>query len=227
MQYKGARKPLPEIARELNVDAIVEGSVRRAEDRVRITAQLIEADTDQISGLRALSASCDDVLTLQSEVARAIAQEIRVKLTPQEGAQLAATRPVDPEAYDAYLKGRFHLYAGNVTGFKRAIEYFDEAIEKYPDFALAYAGPGGRPMPILELWVRSLQVRAILKAREAALKALEIDETLAEAHASLGYVKLMFEWDWPGAERAVKRALELNPELRPCAQPVRGSSYHR
>ena len=209
MQYKGASKPLPEIAKELKVEAVVEGSVRRSEGRVRITAQLIEASTDRHLWAESYERDLIDVLTLQSEVAQAIAQEIRVKMTPEEGAQFAATHPVDSEAYDAYLRGRFHYNAFNEAGFKRAIEYFNEAIQKDPDFAPAYAGLADT-YANLELWGALSPGEGYSKAKETALKAIDIDETLADAHASLGYVKLMFEWDWAGAEGEIKRALELD-----------------
>jgi TolB-like protein/Tfp pilus assembly protein PilF len=211
MQYKETRKPLPEIARELGVDTIIEGTVRRAGNQVRITVQLIEAATDKHLWAESYQRELRDVLALQSEVAQAIANEIRVTLTPEEQARLASARPVNPEAYEAYLKGRFHWYKITTPqDMETALEYFKLALEKDPDYALAYVGIGyvwgGRialgVVPPREAWP---------KAKAAALKAMELDETLAEAHDILATVLTWFEWDWPGAEAEFQRAIELNP----------------
>jgi len=211
MQYKGVKKPLPEIARELNVDAVVEGSVVRVAGQVRISAQLIHAPTDTHLWVESYERDLRDVLALQSEVARAIARQIEITLTPDQEARLAATRPVNPETYVAYLKGMFHLNKMTQEGTKKGLEYLHQAIEKDPADPLAYGGlalgyvasahgPGATP-------------DALARAEAAALKALELDETLTEAHAALAQIKLYRDWDWAGAEQAFQRALELNPNL--------------
>jgi serine/threonine protein kinase/Flp pilus assembly protein TadD len=212
MQYKGVQRPLPQIARELNVDAVVEGSVLRSGKRVRITAQLIDAATDQHLWAESYERDLRDVLSLQGEVARAIANDIQVKLTPQEQARLVSARSVDPEAYQLYLKGRFYWSKRTEAGLKNGIEYFHQAIDLDPNYALAYAGIADcysllgwdlfGPLPPRE---------ALPIAKAAARKALETDDSLAEAHNSLAWTKLAFDWDWTGAEREFKRAIELNP----------------
>jgi serine/threonine-protein kinase len=206
MRYKGSDKPLPEIARELGVDGIVEGSVLRAGDQVRITAQLIHARTDEHVWSRSYDRSLSNILSLQSEVARAIAEEIEVSLTPQEEARLAGTRPVDPASHEAYLKGRYHWNKRTPEGLKRGFQYFEQAIEENPTNALAYAGLADSYALHWSLPARE----AARKEKAAALRALEIDDTLAEAHISLADAKDK-EWDWLGADREYKRALELNP----------------
>ena len=213
MRYKRTQKPLPEIAKELNVDAIVEGSVQRAGNRVRITAQLIHAATDQHLWAEAYERDLRDVLVLQDEVARNIAQQVRVKLTPEENIRLSSGRPVDPEAYQLYVKGRYFWAKRNQESFNRAISYFREAIDRDPSYAAPYSGladcyvlfgssfdVGGHPPSEVQP-----------KAKAAALKALELDSSLADAHNSLAYVKLNYDWDWSGAEAEFKRSLELNP----------------
>jgi len=213
MRYKRTQKPLPEIAKELNVDAIVEGSVQRAGNRVRITAQLIHAATDQHLWAEAYERDLRDVLVLQDEVARNIAQQVRVKLTPEENIRLSSGRPVDPEAYQLYVKRRYFWAKRNQESFNRAISYFREAIDRDPSYAAPYSGladcyvlfgssfdVGGHPPSEVQP-----------KAKAAALKALELDSSLADAHNSLAYVKLNYDWDWSGAEAEFKRSLELNP----------------
>jgi TolB-like protein/Flp pilus assembly protein TadD len=220
MRYKKSNKTVPEIARELHVDAVVEGSVERSGDQVRITAQLIEAPTDRHLWAKSYERDLRDVLSLQDDVAQAIASEVSVKLTPQERIRLASARPVNPQAHEAYLHGydelRKHLPGGVFAGGEResiekAVEYFQQALAIDPNDALAYAGLADA------YYAQSTFLRAPLevmpKAKAAAVRAIELDDTLAEAHASLGYVKLTFDWDWPAAEREFRRALELNPNL--------------
>ncbi len=211
MRYKGTDKPLPQIARELNVDALVEGSVLRAGDRVRITAQLIHAATDQHLWAKSYERDLRDILVLQSEVARAVADEIQIKLTPQEQARLARSPQVNPAVHEAYLRGRYYWAKGTEQGLRKSIEYFEEAIAKDPSYALAYCGLADSinmlVSPILELMPPG---EAAPKAKAAALRALELDETLAEAHTSLGRIKFYFDWDWTGAEKTFRRAIELN-----------------
>ncbi len=210
MQYKGTKKPLPEIARELNVHAVVEGAVLRSGDRVRITAQLIEATTDRHLWAESYERDFRDILALQSEVARAIASEIKIKVTPQEQARLAQTRPVNPGAYEAYLKGSYYSNKRTEEAITKAIEYFEKAVEKDPGYALAYAGLADS----YSLLVRygAVQPReAMPKAKVAAQKALQFDDTLAEAHTSLAYASLHHDWNWKAAEQQFKRAIELTP----------------
>lgn len=206
MQYKNASNPLPVIAQELNVDAVVEGSVQRSGNRVRVSAQLIEGTTDRHLWAETFERDFSDVLSLQSDFARAIADRVHVQLTTQERQQLARTRPVKPEAHEAYLKG---LYFWNRRMTDKAAGYFQQAIDLDSGYAQAYAGlarcyvlGGPGDLPVRE---------SMLRARAAATKALEIDDTLAEAHAPLAYVKLFLDWDWRGAEAEFKRALDLNP----------------
>jgi TolB-like protein len=210
MQYKGVKKALPQIARELNVDAVIEGSVLRSGGRVRITAQLIQATTDTHLWARSYERDLRDVLALQSDVAQAIANEIRVKLTPQEQARLARTGPVNPEAHDAYLKGRYYWNLRTEEGLKKGTELFQQAIEKDPDYALAYAGLADS-YGVLGLRILTAPREAYPRAKAAASKALEMDGTLAEAHASMGLAELEYDWDWVVAEKEFKRAIELNP----------------
>jgi serine/threonine-protein kinase len=210
MQYKGVKKPLPQIARELNVDAVIEGSVLRSGDRVRITAQLIQAVTDKHLWAQSYERDLRDVLALQSEVAGAIANEIKIKLTPQEQARLASARPVNPDAHEAYLKGRYYWNLRTEEGLKKGIEYFQQAIEKDPGYALAYAGLANT-YDVLVTWGVMAPKEGYPREKAAAFKALEMDETLAEAHASLGSARACYDWDWVGAEKEYKRAIELDP----------------
>ena len=210
MRYKGTNRSMPEIARDLQVDTVVEGSVLRSGDRVRITAQLIHAPTDRHLWAQSFERDCRDVLRLQSEVARAIAHEIQVRLTPQERSRLKGARAVDPEAHDAYLKGRFFWNKFSEGGFTKAMEYFQQATEKDPTHAGAHAGLADCLM-MLGWYSFVAPHEAFPRARAAAAKALEIDNALAEAHVSLALVKWVYEWDWLGGGRAHQRAIELNP----------------
>jgi TolB-like protein/Flp pilus assembly protein TadD len=210
MQYKGVKKPLPQIARELNVDAVIEGSVMRAGNRVRVTAQLIQATTDRHLWAQSYERDLRDILALQSEVAQAIANEIKIKVTPQEQARLAPSRPVSPEAYEAYLKGRYFWNLRTEEGLKKGTEYFRQAIEKDPGYALAYAGLADSYVVMAD-WDIMAPKEAFPRAKAAALKALDIDETLAQAHVPLGAARGEYDWDWGGAEKEYKRAIELNP----------------
>ena len=211
MQFKGTDKPLPEIARELNVDAVVVGSALHIGERVRITVQLIEAASDRNLWAENYDRDLSDVLTLHSEVARAIANEVKVALTPEEEVRLASARPVDPEGYQLYLKGNFLLEKLSEESFRKAIDNYQQAIEKDPSYAPAYAGLS-LGYTALGGWHASLPPTAVhATAKEAALKALELDDTLAEAHLALGTIKQLFEWDWAEAESAFRRGIELNP----------------
>jgi TolB-like protein/Tfp pilus assembly protein PilF len=209
MQYKGVRKPLREIARELEVDAIVEGTVLRVGRRVRITAQLIDAPKETHLWAESYERDLRNVLALQSELAQAIAQEVQVKLTPQERKHLAQTRAVDPEAYEAYLKGRHHWNRRSGDGLKKALEYFQQAIDKDSTYAPAYAGLADCA-GIAGFWSFAVPAEGCGRAKMAARKALEIEET-AEAHASLAWAILHYDWDLSAAEKEFQRAIELNP----------------
>jgi eukaryotic-like serine/threonine-protein kinase len=207
MPYQGSRKPLSEIAKELGVDAVVEGSVMRSGDRVRINAKLIQASTDKSLWAKGYDRDLTDVLNLQAEVARDIAQEIRVELTPQEQSRLASSARVSPEAHDAYLKGRYHWNKDTEQQFRQAEKYFQQAIEIDPNYAASYSGLADYYWATNEL---APQI-AMPKAKENALKALAIDDSLSSAHTTLADVKFYADWDWPGAEMEYKRAVELNP----------------
>jgi tetratricopeptide (TPR) repeat protein len=212
MTYKGVRKPLAEIARELNVEAVVEGSVLRSGERVRVTAQLIEVPADRHMWAQSYEGDIRDMLTLQSRVARSIAEQIRGTLKPQEQAALEKSKAVNPEAYEAYLKGRYFWNKRTGDGLTRAIEYFNQAIEKEPTYAEAYSGLADSYALSgdWEYGVLSPQ-DAFLKARAAATKALALDESLGEAHTSLAFALDLYGWDWEAAETEYRRAINLNP----------------
>ena len=210
MGYKGTRAPLPEIARALNVDAVVEGAVLRSGNRVRITALLIEAATDRNLWAETYERDLGDILALQSELAQAIAGEIRVKITPQEEARLTRARAVDPGAYEAYLRGRYHWEKRSEEGLKRALEHFHQAIERDPAYATAYAGLADYYITLGNFSLVPSR-DAFPKAKAAALKALQMDPTSAEALTSLGSVLGSYEWDRKGAEESFRKAIQLNP----------------
>ncbi len=207
MQYKGVRRSLPAVARELNVDAIVEGTVLRSGERVRITAQLIRARDDRHLWAESFERDVHDVLTLQGEVAQAVARQIQVKLTAEQQTTLARARPVNPQAHEAYLKGNYFLRPDRLD---KSIEFFNQAIALDPGYAQAYAG-----LSLANVYLGIFGLipsgEAYPPAKVAAMKALELDETLAEAHNALADVKKGYDWDWAGAETEYKRALELNP----------------
>jgi TolB-like protein/DNA-binding winged helix-turn-helix (wHTH) protein/Flp pilus assembly protein TadD len=216
MRFKGTDKPLPEIARELNVDALVEGAVVRTSpavggtsDRVRITVQLVRATPEQHLWAESYERDLSDLLALQGEVAQAIAREIHMVVTPEEQTRLAA-RPINPEAYEAYLKGRYFWNKRTEQGFKKGIEYFQQVIEKDPAYARAYAGLADS-YNFLGTYDYLPPEDSYPRGRAAATKAIEIDETVAEAHASLAVVLEEYDRDWAGAEKEFKRAIELNP----------------
>ncbi len=217
LQYKGVKKSLPEIARELEVEAAIEGSVQRFGDRVRITVELIYAPKDRPLWAETYDRGLRDVLALQSEIAQTIAREIRIQLTPQEQAHLAATRPVNTQALEAYLKGRFFWNKRTPEGFQRSLEYFQEAIKMDAGYAQAYSGLSDT-YTLLQNYGLLSPEEAYPRAKAAALKALELDETLAEAHTSLAGVLEDYDWDWSGAEREYKRAIELNPNYETAHQ---------
>ena len=210
MQYKGVHKSLREIARELGVDAVVEGTVLRAGGRIRITAQLIDAAKETHLWADSYERDMRDILTLQSEVAQAIAGEIRVKLTPQERAHFALVHPVDPEAYEAFLKGRYHWNRRSGEGLGKAVQYFQQAIAKDSTYAAAYAGLADC-LSVLGWWGFASPDDGCGKAKGLALRALETDRGLGEAHASLAWAAILYDYDFVTAEREFERSIELNP----------------
>jgi TolB-like protein/DNA-binding winged helix-turn-helix (wHTH) protein/Tfp pilus assembly protein PilF len=212
MHYRDSRKALPEIAKELGVDAVVEGSVARSGNRVRIDAQLIQAPADRHLWAKSYERDVQDVLALQGELARTIASEVQIQLTAKEQARLGGTLSVNPEAYEAYLKGRFFWNKRNKEAIYKSIEYFQEAIRLDPNYAAAYAGladaynitgcglPAGLPM-----------TEAGPKAKAAALKAVALDDSSAEAHTALGMEIQCFGSDLSTPEKEYQRAIALNP----------------
>ncbi len=209
-RYKETKMTVPEIARELGVDAIVEGSVTRSGDHVRITAQLIDAHTDQHLWAESYERNFRDVLSLQSEVAQQIASNIGVNLTQGEQVQLAGNRKVDPAAYEAYLKGNFYWDRLDCDGYSTALGYFQQAIAKDPKFAPAYVGVADSYFNLAE-WQCIPQDEALAKSKEADLKALEIDPNSGEAHVQLGEIAFYHEWDWAKAEKELKQGIALDP----------------
>jgi TolB-like protein/DNA-binding winged helix-turn-helix (wHTH) protein/Flp pilus assembly protein TadD len=212
MGYKHAHKPLPQIARELNVDAIVEGTVLRSGDRVRITAQLIDATADKHLWSQSYEGELKDTLALQNQVARAIADQIRIKLNPQEQAALKIARVVNPEAYESYLKGRYFWNKRTPDSLKVALAYFNQAIDEDPNYAQAYSGLADT-YALLGDWQYAVMTpkEAFPRAKAAAIKALELDSTLSEAHNSLAFCFDAFDWDLESAGKEFQRSIELNP----------------
>ena len=217
MRYKNTNKSLPDIAGDLHVDGIVEGSVLRSGDRVRITAQLIFARTDTNIWARTYDRDLRDVLALQSAVATAIADEIQVRLTPQYKLRLANVKAINPKALDAYLAGRYHLEQMSILFFKRgmeksakdeqtkAMQSFREAIKQDPTYAPGYLGVADSLVASYELTSDGVQ-----EAKAAVAKALELDESLVDAHITLATLR-EHDWDWAGAEKEYQHAVELNP----------------
>jgi eukaryotic-like serine/threonine-protein kinase len=209
MQFKGTKKPLPEIAKQLGVQALIVGSVQSSGNRVRITAQLVDGATEQQLWTRAYEREMTDVLALQGEVARAIAGEIQATVTPEEAGRLSRDHKILPEALNAYLLGRFYWDQFTDDAIVKAIDYFDQAIQLDPAYAAAYAG-------LAECWCGFLFTDSrpwaenISKGRDAATKALALDDTLAESHQAMAVVYYQ-EWNWKGVENEVKKAFALNP----------------
>jgi len=210
MQYKGVNKPLPQIAGELGVDGVIEGAVQRSDGRVRITVQLIRAATDTHLWAESYERDFRDVLTLQSEVARAVAREIKVALTPEESAHLDCIRPVNPEAFEAYLKGQFHWYRLSPEHLDTALEYFELALQKDPAYALAYVG-------VANVWMMRGDTGSMApgesfpKAKDAVSKGLQLDDSISEGHITLANIASIYDHDWSAAEGEFRRGIELNP----------------
>jgi TolB-like protein/Tfp pilus assembly protein PilF len=220
MQFKGSKEALPQIGRELKVDAVVEGAVTRGENRVRVTAQLVEASSDHHLWARTYERDLKDVLALQDEIAQDIAEQIRVKLTPKERSLLMQVHAVDPEAYDAYLRGRYWANRVELWGApghvdpeaRKALEYYQKAIAKDPNYALGYAGVADGFVALALSGGLSYK-EASPKVNEAAIRALALDSSLAEPHSSLAFIKLFNDWDFSGAEAELKQAIALNPNF--------------
>jgi adenylate cyclase len=210
MQYKDTKRSLPEIAQTLGVENVLEGSIARSGSRVRVTVQLIRAPTDQHSWSQTYERELGDVLLLQSEIARSVAGEIRVRLGPQVEGQLARAHPVQPQAHEAYLKGKFHYAKATVDDLTKSVSYFEQASELQPDYAPAYAA-----LASAYVWQGSglglSPKEALPKAKAAALRALALDDSLPDAHTALAWAQLMFDKDWAASESSFKRALRLNP----------------
>jgi TolB-like protein/tetratricopeptide (TPR) repeat protein len=210
MRYKNTQKAIPDIAHELGIDAVVEGSVLRADHDVRITAQLIAAHPEKHIWADDFTRTLENVIVLQSEVARAIARKIRVAVTPQENARLAASRPVNPEAHEAYLKGNHFWGTTNPRDWYRSLEYFQQAIDKDSTYALAYAGMGKAYDNLASMNLMRPR-EAWPKVRAYAEKALSLDPSLTEGILLIADVTFAFDWDIPRAEEYYKRAIELDP----------------
>jgi TolB-like protein/DNA-binding winged helix-turn-helix (wHTH) protein/Flp pilus assembly protein TadD len=212
MTYKHARKPLPEIARELNVEAVVEGTVLRSGDRVRITAQLIQVPAERHIWARTYEGDLQDALALQNRVAGAIAEEIQATLNRQEQAALTNPRAVNPDAYEAYLKGRYFWNKRTADGLKKAIVYFNYAIENDPTYAEAYTGLADA-YALSGDWEYGIlsPEDAFPRAKAAATRALTLDDNHGAAHASLAFALDLYDWDWDSAEKEYKRAIALTP----------------
>ncbi len=209
MQYKGTRKDVSRIGRELGVHYVLEGSVRRYAERVRISAQLIQVSDQTHLWAESYDRDLSDILSLQREVTQAIVRQIKVAMTPETAERLTDVR-INPDAYEAYLKGRFLWYKLSREHLDTALEYFQLALEKDPNYALAYAG-------IAYVWLSRSDIgvipphEAFPKAKAAALKCVQLDDTLPEGHEILANVRRHYEWDWEGAEREFQRAIHLNP----------------
>jgi serine/threonine protein kinase/tetratricopeptide (TPR) repeat protein len=210
MKYKETRKSIPEIARELDVDALIEGTVLQSEDQVRITVQLLGARPERHLWASDYVRDLSDVIVLQEEVSRSIAGEINVTVTQEEQARLSAARPVDPEVYGLYLKGRFYWNLRTHESLERSMMYFQEALKIDPNYALAHIGMADCFL-IMGFYAALSPEEAFPTAKAFVEKALKLDDTLAEAYNSLAYIKMLYDWDWDGAEADFKKAIELNP----------------
>jgi len=210
MRFKGSRQSLPEIARELRVDAVVEGSVLRSGNRVRITAELVHAISDSTLWAKSYDSDIDDILSLQREVARAIAEGVRAKVTPEEEKRFLSHSPVNPTAHVAYLRGRYCWNRWETRSLRESIGFFQQALEIDPGYSLAWAGLADA-YNVLGNTNALPPAEAYTKAREAAQRGLALDESIPELHASLAYIYRHYDWDWPAAEREFLRALQLNP----------------
>jgi TolB-like protein/DNA-binding winged helix-turn-helix (wHTH) protein/Flp pilus assembly protein TadD len=211
MRFKDAREPLPDIAKDLKVEVIVEGSVTRIGNKVRITAQLIDARKDQHLWAESFDSEVKDILSVQDNLARAIAQKVRINLTAEQAQRLVArTHVPPPEAYEAYLKGRYFFFQWTPESFKKSCDFFQQAIQRDTEYADAYAGMADCYTALASTGISPPDV-AMPKAKSMAEKALEIDASLAHAHGVLGTILLNYNWDWPAAHDELQKALELSP----------------
>ena len=211
MRFKKTTIPLPEIARELNVDAVIEGSVTRVGDKVRIRAQLINAAQDEHLWAASYESTLRDILGVQEEMAQKIADRVQIELTPQEQRSIGQLpRPVVPQAYEAYLKGRYYFYQWTAEGFKKSCPWFEETIKLDPSYPLGYSGMADCYSGLTSAGLQPATI-AMPKARAMAQKALELDDTLADAHGALGTILLNYDWNWPAAYAELQKAIELNP----------------
>jgi TolB-like protein/tetratricopeptide (TPR) repeat protein len=212
MQYKDTDKMIPEIAEELGVDAVVEGSVLKAGNDVRITVQLVDGRIDTHLWSENYTGTLTNILALQSEVTLAITREIEVAVTPEEERRIKQTEPVNPEAHEAYLKGIFFFEKKTEGSYRTAADYFNQAIEIEPNYVEAYAWLSAA------YWIPSIYGYGIghesfSRAKIAANTAIKLDETCGEAHSALGWIALMYDWDWQKAKLSLERAIDLNPNL--------------
>jgi TolB-like protein/DNA-binding winged helix-turn-helix (wHTH) protein len=203
MRYKGAHRPIGEIAGELGVDGVIVGSVARSGNKLRINAQLIRASNESHVWSESYERDLGDVLSLQDELARAIAEHVRVSSLPSVAASAGTAAPSSPEAYDAYLRGQYFWFKGD---YQKSRQFFQQAIDLDPTYARAYAG-------LANSYLGLGPKESVSKGEAAAQKALEIDDSLAEGHLALAAASLFYRWDWPGAEREARRAVELDPNL--------------
>ncbi len=209
-RYKRRDIEPQKVAKELGVDALVTGRVVQRGDDLSVSAELVDAREDKQLWGEQYSRKLTEVVSIQQEIATAISGSLRVRLTSEEKTRLAKSPATNPEAYQLYLKGRYHANQTTAAGLRKGIEYFQQAIDQDPSYALAYAGLADSYSALGSGWINLPPTDSFPKAEEAALKALQLDDTLAEAHAALAYAEF-FDWDWPSAEREFKRAIELNP----------------
>ena len=209
MQYKGVRKPLRKIGDELSVDAVLEGSIVRSGQRVRITAQLIDTATDQHLWAQSYERDLGDVLVLQNEMAHAIAEEIRAKVAPNHESQTAKNHRIDPGEQELYLQARYHLDKGDEAEIHKGIEYFQQALQRDPQDARSYAGLADSYLALTDYYESPADTLTL--AKQAAIKAVQLDDSLAETHEALGTVRFVYDWDWREADKELSRAIELNP----------------
>jgi TolB-like protein/Tfp pilus assembly protein PilF len=217
MRYKDSKKPLGEISRELNVSAILEGSVRKAANKVRIAVQLADPETEEQLWSGKYDRDLEDIFAVQGEIAQKVADELEVEIGKSEKLNLVKKATDSQEAFTLYLEGRHFLNTRTEESLKKAIEHFEMALEKDPQYALAYTGVADS-YAVLALLEFLPPKEAFPKARTAAEKALGIDNRLAEAHTSLGVVRFQYDWDWEAAEKEFNRTIELNPSYAPAHQ---------
>ena len=209
MQYKDSRKSLRAIAKELNVDAVLEGSVLRSDGRIRITARLVEAASDHHVWAKSYERDHRNILDLQNDVTRDIAENIKLNLSAATRQRLATSRSIEPEAHEDYLRGRFYWSKRRPPDLKRAVLHFEKAIARHPQYARAYAGLADS-YSVMRAYNLAPPSESIRQARAAAIKALELDEGLAEAHTSLGLIAQIYDWNWQAAEKEYRRAIQLD-----------------